>query len=188
MPVLLESAEGTLEVRLDPRPVELEGLEVSSDRRFDGPAMLERRIRAHTPGSTVRGQLAFLSTDAPSMVDYPWEEARALLLPCPGDELSWEWSRMQVRGRRIRMEVRVDDAEAPGGAAMLPMYEPEELFRVELLPALAQIRLYTRPYVAHLNRTGNLPPIWPRWLGGCMGGDVAWSPPSRTDPPPGGGP
>ena len=43
----------------------------------------------------------------------------------------------------------------------------EDLFRMEVLPDLAQVRIYTRAYALRLQRTGRMPPIWPRWLGGA---------------------
>lgn len=178
--VVPEADAAPVRVELRPRPLELEGMEVSAARAYQVDERLARRVDRYRYGATIHGQLELLSADAGQMVEWLWEEARTLVVPCSSAEtLSWEEGCMQWRGKRMDLEVCIDDAEAPGGPSMLYMFAPADLYRVEVLPDLAQIRVYTRPYVQQLRTTGKVPPIWPRWLGGCMGGDVAWSPPTK---------
>lgn len=172
--VLLTDTLMSVTLSLTPAPVEIEGLEVSGERVYDATRMLERRVQRYRATSTVSDQLDLLSSEATNMVDYLWEEARALLLPCLGDDhRSWEQNCMRFRSRRVPVEVCIDDVAAPGGAAMLSTYAPADLYRVEVLPDIRQVRLYTRSYISRLNRTGKVPPIWPPSLGGCMGDDGA---------------
>lgn len=147
-------------VELQPEPVELEGLEVEAERVYNVRELMRRRLRGSDFLATVRGQLDLLSSDAPQMVDYLWEEARALVVPCPGTDQPRSWANcMRLRGRVVPVVFCIDDLRAPGGLEMLYSYKPEDLFRVEVLPYTnpKQVRIYTRPYAARLARTGKAP-------------------------------
>lgn len=168
--VFLTDTLTTVTVSLAPAPLEIEGLEVSGERTYNATRLLERRVQPYGFGSTVSDQLDLLSSDASTMVDYLWKEARALLVRCPRDDhQAWEQSCMQFRSRRVPVQVCVDDMAAPGGPEMLYMYAPADLYRVEVLPDIRQVRLYTRAYISRLNRTGRVPPILPPSVGGCVG-------------------
>lgn len=130
-----------IDIHLEPEPVGLEGLEVEAERTYEVRMILRERLGGYDFRSTVSGQLDLLTSDAENMVDYLWEETRSLLVSCPGDRWSWETSCMSFHGRVVPITLCIDDMRAPGGPSALYSFTPAELFRVEVLRDIRQVRV-----------------------------------------------
>ena len=131
-----------LVLRLEPRPVMLEGLTVVTDRF---------RARRNAVATAVRAwDRAELAT-SPHETAARFVEARAGLsiLPCRtargGSCIRW-------RGRLVPTTVYVDEAPILGGMAYLEALQPHELHLVEVYRAGRHIRVYTEPFMEQAAR------------------------------------
>lgn len=144
-------------VGLEPLAVELEGLEVVAPRS-ELDAGLDARLAALGSPGSVRREEDLVASASPNLRDLISEGSRQYFAPCINESKTC----LVVRGRRREIKFYVDDLVQPEGAAVLETYDPSELFRVEVLGKIGQIRIYTRAYADWMARTGTDPrPICP---------------------------
>ena len=132
-------ATGTIEIRMEPDPIMLEGIQVVSDgikRRRNAAAVSVRAYDAD--------QLAFsASFDARQFVS-----TRLMVGRCPffgfGTECVWR------RGRMIEPRVYIDEIPLIGGFDFLGLYTTSELYLIEIYDSGSQIRVYTKAFAERL--------------------------------------
>jgi hypothetical protein len=120
------------------KPILLEGLTVVADR-------FASRRRA-TPVSVRAFDRATLTT-APhaNVLDFLRSRGGMSLMSCPGDGAATlcVWS----RGRTVAPTVWVDETPVLGGIDYLVMFQPHELYMVEVYAAGRHLRIYTNHYM-----------------------------------------
>ncbi len=139
-------------VALEPLAVELEGLDVVAPRAAL-KASLDARLAALGSPGTVREEEDLRADAAPNLRELISEGSRQYFYPCINESKTC----LVVRGRRREIKFYVDDLVQPEGAAVLEIYDPSELYRVEVLGELGQIRIYTRAYATWMAATGEEP-------------------------------
>lgn len=148
------SEGNVLFVGLEPMAVELDGLEVVAPREELKESLDERLDALGSPGRvTVEEEL--VQSTAPSVTELVNRGSQQYLWPCPNRSQDLC---LLVRGRLRNFDVYVDDLLQAGGGSVLGLYDPNDLYRVEVLGELGQIRIYTRHYAMWMTRTGEDPP------------------------------
>lgn len=129
-----------LRLALDPNPVLLEGIRVVTDRF---------RRRRNAVATSVRAfdreqLLVSASSDAREFVS---RNAGLVPTSCLGfaSPTPCAW----VRGRPQPIRVYIDDNPTVGGLDHLAMYQPHELYLVEVFAGGRHIRAYTNWYMSH---------------------------------------
>lgn len=127
-----------LQVRLLPNPIVLEGLTALGDR-FEG------RMNSVGFAGYARSRDALARSTASSVAQFLSDHFQVSLAPCTPS--SNEKNCLRLRGRARSVTVYLDDVLLPGGVTMLASYRPNDLYRVEVYPALGLIHLYTPHFV-----------------------------------------
>ncbi len=132
----------SLEVRLEPDPVLLEGITAIADRF---------RARRNAVSVAVRAfdRQRLLATGAQNMAQFLEEDAFLHRAACRGGSFSdvfldCAW----VRGRATPIQVYIDDMPKLGGLNELAMYHPSEMYLIEVYAGGRQVRAYTTWWVA----------------------------------------
>lgn len=131
-----EDADLPLMIVLRRDPIALEGLQVTVDR-------FERRRNFYSGIVRVVDQKDLAFTAATSAYDIVRRNA-PMMRPCSGS--IWRDCVMR-RGQLTEMLICVDERRAYGGRDELELYQPEELYMVEVYDFGRAVRLYTRWYV-----------------------------------------
>lgn len=131
-------------IRLEPAPIELEGLYVGVVQR-----LVQRRMAA--PSRVYAWEKRELEeVIVPDVGSFVRTRGVARFVPCGG-----EWSDTDLpncfirKGLRVRLRVFIDDVELmpSEGTGRLWSYDPRELWSVEFLPGCRQLRVYTQWYM-----------------------------------------
>ncbi len=139
-------------VRMVPQPIVLERVEVLG-RRF------ETRRKASGFATFASDQTQLATSTAPTIRDFLEDRHQLRPFPCPGARGAGA-DCMIVRGRPMQFGIYLDDMRLTGGATLLDLYRPEEMYRVEVFPGLGQVRLYTPHYIKWMAKNGSpLPPV-----------------------------
>lgn len=131
-------------IRLQPAPVELEGLYVSVMQR-----LVRRRLAA--PSRIVawdRAELAEAIT--PDVGSFVKRSGAAAFVQCGGEFSDTDLPNCFVhRGVPVRLQIFVDDLPLlPAlGTSMLWAYDPRDLWSVEFLPGCRELRIYTQRFM-----------------------------------------
>ncbi len=148
-------------VRLIPDPVEMEGFRV----RSFGQQLLGRRrqrfpfrvttISEATIRRSINGDLAHIFR----------MNARSAVTTCPTEEGEVGWGAFGCiarRGKLRRIGVFLDEAPLPEGMVQLSAFPASDVHSMDWIPATAQLRVYTKWFVKHLDRgnTRLAPLIW----------------------------
>lgn len=139
-----------LRLALQADPVVLQGIQVVADRFRTRRNAVAASVRAFE-----RSQL--LGTAAPDALAFVSERTGLTPIPCPGRLLTVDCA--WVRGRQEQVRVYIDDAPTAGGLDHLRMYQPHELYLVEVFSGGRQIRAYTNWYVELAGRGRVTPPF-----------------------------
>jgi len=136
--VWVEAEDASLPLRIVLRrdPIALEGLQVTVDR-------FERRRNFYSGIVRVVEQDDLAFTAATSAYDVVRRHA-PMMRPCSGS--LWRDCVMR-RGQLTEMLICVDERRAYGGRDELELYQPEELYMIEVYDFGRAVRLYTRWYV-----------------------------------------
>ena len=122
---------------LEPKPILLEGLTVVADR-------FASRRRA-VPVSVRAFDRTTLSTSHHATVlDFLRSRGGASLVSCRG---TWSAFCVWSRGRLVEPSVWLDEAPLLGGLDYLTMFQPHELYMVEVYASGRHIRAYTNHYM-----------------------------------------
>lgn len=122
---------------LEPRPVLLEGLTVVADR-------FASRRRA-VPVSVRAFDRTTLSTSPhANVLDFLRSRGGTSLVSCQG---TWSAFCVRTRGRLVEPSVWLDESPVLGGLDYLAMFQPHELYLVEVYGAGRHIRAYTNHYM-----------------------------------------
>jgi hypothetical protein len=138
---------GYLEVDLEPSPLAIEGVVVVARRLASFQEQLQTRSLATGQQLSVLDAQKLTATRTHDVAEFLAAEAAITTVPCDN---SPALNCVMRRGRAFRPIVCVDEALAPGGFAELASYKPEDLYRIEVYSAGAQIRIYTHAFVAHM--------------------------------------
>jgi len=126
-------------VRLEPRPVALDGIRVVTDR-------FERRRKATPVSVRAFDRRDLVSRGAfPDVLEFIEMRAGVPVVSCP--TRARDFHCVLVRGRRRAPTVYIDEAPAVAGLDQLEAYRPEELYMVEVFARGAHIRAYTRGFM-----------------------------------------
>ncbi|MGH7502904.1 MAG: carboxypeptidase regulatory-like domain-containing protein [Longimicrobiales bacterium] len=128
-----------LAVSLQADPVLLEEIRVVSDR-------IERRRKA-TPVSVIAYDADQLNTSAAFDAGY-FVRSRLPVVGCPSFFAATDC--VLRRGRPTVPRVYIDEVRLPGGFDFLGMYNPNELYLVEIYDSGSQIRVYTKAFAERL--------------------------------------
>lgn len=134
-------------VRMLPQPFVLERVEVLA-RRFE----TRRKASGFATFSIDHTQLA--TSTALNIRDFLEDRHQLRAFPCPGGG-SGGSDCMISRGRPVRFGIYLDDMRLTGGANLLDLYRPEEMYRVEVFLGLGQVRLYTPHYIRWMAKNGS---------------------------------
>lgn len=135
------------DLRVQPDPVLLKGIEVLADRF--------RARRATSPYPvTAYGREALLRSPASDMRDFLANVAGLTLVRCPGEPFA---TCALVHRRPARVEVFIDERRAYGGLEELSSYAPSDLFLLEVYADGRMIRAYTGWWFARSAREGLMP-------------------------------
>lgn len=137
---------GVLDVRLLPKPVILEGLTVVSDR-------LKQRMDALAYTVHVAEGMELRASVYANASEFLMQRMGAIPAECRVEVPGYP-SCLLVRGRARPFRLYVDDNPLPGGLDWLSTYQVYDLERVEFLPTLGQVRVYTGGYLERLAETG----------------------------------
>lgn len=144
--------DGVLDIRLLPQPAVLEGLTVAVNR-------LESRIRAVPYLIRVAEGAELQVTGARNAAEFLTHNMRAVPTPCGVRVIGYP-NCLLVRGRARPFRLYVDENPMPAGLEWLDTYRVHELERIEFIPQLGQVRLYTKGYIERLAERGRtLEPI-----------------------------
>ena len=137
---------------MTPAPLAVEGLDVFAERFRE---RFEMRRAASQGVVFVFGPEDMKELGARNGFELFWKVVRTAR-PCPGR--SWEFC--LARGSRDRpILVCIDERRAWGGVNELLVYEPGDLYAVEVYDRGGQIRAYTQWWVANRMARRLLPPV-----------------------------
>jgi hypothetical protein len=138
------------EIRLNPRPVMLDGLTVVADRLAEIKGRLQSRRRAVPSSTRAFEQDRLLRTGAVDMVEFLQFDASLMVVPCGMGVRS---SRCLIRrGRVVEPRVYIDEMPAFGALDQLESYRPHELYLVEVYSRGQEIRAYTHRFMERMAR------------------------------------
>ncbi len=137
-----------LTVRLDPSPIQLDGIQVMSDRF---------RARRMSASMSVRAfeRSDLLDDPAQDVVEYLRNRMGRPLRECPFVTAFASMCTFR-RGRLTPVQVYIDELPTLGGLAELENTMPQELYLVEVYGSGAQIRIYTTQFMTRMVRSGRL--------------------------------
>lgn len=138
------AARNILVVRLDPAPVELEGLYVEVRN-----LLKERRMR--TPTRVIAWDRPELETMvSPDVAQMLKRRGVAYFVQCGGEFSDMDLPNcIMSGGARVRLRIYVDDVPVmpAEGSGRLWAYDPRDLWSVEFIRGCATVRIYTRVYM-----------------------------------------
>jgi hypothetical protein len=133
-------ADGSpLRIEMEPDPIELKGIQVTSDRL---------RQRRNALAVSVRAYDATELATTPAFDALDFLRGRVMVGSCPRS--SWSSTCVLRRGQWISPAVYVDDAPWGGGLDILIGWNPSDLYLIEVLASGSQIRLYTKGFAQRL--------------------------------------
>lgn len=131
-------------IRLEPEPMDIEGLYVSVVQR-----LVRRRLAA--PSRVVAWERAELGAAiAPDVGSFVRTRGVARFVRCGGEYSETDLPNCFIhRGLPTRLTVYLDDIALPPaeGTSTLWTHDPHDLWSVEFLPGCAQLRIYTRRFM-----------------------------------------
>lgn len=144
-------AEGNgLFLRLNPDPIELEGLRV----RTRSEQLLERR-RRRTPFRVVRIPTETIANainpDPTAIFRF---NAAAPITGCSGEADEWMTPGcVMVKGKRKPISIFLDEGPLLGGMVEFAALSHLEIHSMEWIPRMAMLRVYTRHFIERLDNT-----------------------------------
>jgi len=131
-------------IRLEPAPVQLEGVYVSVVRD-----LVRRRMAA--PSRVFAWDKAELEAAiSPDIGSFVRTRGVAQFVACGGESAATDLPNcFWRRGRRIGVRLFIDDIEQlrAEGMSRLWSFDPRDLWSVEFLPGCRQLRIYTEPFM-----------------------------------------
>lgn len=122
---------------LEPKPVVLEGLTVVADR-------FASRRKAVPVSVRWFDRTALSTSPHATVLDFLRSRGGTSLVSCRG---TWSAFCVWSRGRMVEPSVWLDEAPLLGGLDYLAMFQPHELYMVEVYGAGRHIRAYTNHYM-----------------------------------------
>jgi hypothetical protein len=136
-------------IRLEPAPVELEGLHVSVVRE-----LVRRRMAA--PSRVFAWDKADLEAAiSPDIGSFVGNRGVAQFAACGGEFAANDLPNcFWRRGHLVRLRLFVDDIEQleADGMGRLWSFDPRDLWSVEFLPGCRQLRIYTQLFMEHVEQ------------------------------------
>lgn len=127
----------TVVLILEPKPVVLEGLTVVADR-------FASRRRAIPVSARAFDRTTLGTSPHATALDFLRSRGGMSLVACSG---TWSAFCVRSRGRLSEPSVWVDESPVLGGLDYLAMFQPHELYLVEVYGAGRHIRAYTNRYM-----------------------------------------
>jgi hypothetical protein len=137
----------TAVLHIAPQPMVLEQITATVDA-------FESRRRSVAYASRVGTQRDLAHATSPTLTDYLAKEFNFRPVQCPNVRADLC---LRVRGRTRTLRLYVDDNLITGSWGYLNDYPPQQLYRVEVYPALAMLRIYTPWYVEKMAKA-QMPP------------------------------
>lgn len=151
---------GPWQVRLQPSPAAMDGLEIVADNL----ATMERRLSARRNAMPVAvrtvDQQRLLHSASPDVFELLRSQANVRTLVCP-PRSAYEWCIMR-RGRLMQASVFIDERPALAGLDELRDYHPLDIYLVEVYSGGLQVRVYTHAFMERMARRpmALMPVLW----------------------------
>ncbi|MCI0434413.1 MAG: carboxypeptidase-like regulatory domain-containing protein [Gemmatimonadetes bacterium] len=129
----------TLDIRLAPDPIMLEGIQVVSDRIARRRNATAVSVRAYN-ADVLHASAAF---DARQFIS-----SRLMVIRCPYSGFGQDC--VVRRGRPVEPRVYIDEVLLLGGFDFLGLYNTNELYLIEVYNSGTQIRVYTKAFAERL--------------------------------------
>jgi hypothetical protein len=136
---LIVEGDMTVTVTMTPKPIVLEGIQVTLDR-------LAFRRNALPYAVSVFDEEAMFRTNALDAADFVERRAGLLMVPCPTGEVACVLS----RGGRAHLGVVIDDRPAFAGISELVGFPMSEIDQVEVVRRCPMVRVYTKRFMEQL--------------------------------------
>ena len=147
-------AEGNgLSLRLNPDPIELEGLRV---RTRSERLLTERRLRIPYRVTTIAAE-TFANSVNPDPTAIFRFNSGSQIMPCP--ETAADVDEQMTpgcfwwRGKPARIAVYLDEGRLESGMTQLTMLPAEHIHSMDWVPAMGELRIYTRHFIERLDNT-----------------------------------
>ena len=147
-------AEGNgLFLRLNPNPIELDGLRV---RTRSERLLAQRRLRIPYRVTTIAAE-TFAGSINPDPTAIFRHNSGSQILPCP--ETAADADEQMTpgcfwwRGRPARIAVYLDEGRLESGMTQLAMLPAEHIHSMDWVPAMGELRIYTRHFIERLDNT-----------------------------------
>ncbi len=137
---------GEVRVELEPRALEIEGLEVVTERIESMESQLRRRRNSGPIGTRVYDQERLLNSAAFDMVEFLEAQPGVRVSDCGADYCVLRRGRVEVP------RVYIDEVPIFRGMDQLRFYEPHELHMVEVFAQGLEIRAYTVQFMERMVR------------------------------------
>jgi hypothetical protein len=125
-----------LRIELEPDPIMLKGIQVTSDRM---------RARRNSVATSVRAYTAEQLGMSPAFDALEFLRSRTMFAPCPA-RLWWVSQCVMRRGAAIAPSVTVDEAPFMGGLDVLAGWPIDDLYLIEVYGSGTHIRVYTKRF------------------------------------------
>ncbi len=140
-------------LRLNPDPIELEGLRV---RTRSERLLTRRRLRIPYRVKTIAAE-TFANSINPDPTAIFRHNSGSQILPCPETAANADeqmtpgcfWS----RGGPARITVYLDEGRLESGMTQLAMLPTEHIHSMDWVPAMRELRIYTRHFIERLDNT-----------------------------------
>ncbi len=139
-----------IEVPLPPTAVLVDGLSVVAERLETMEERLTRRRRATTLPVHSVGQEHLVRSSARDVLEMLDREATLQIQTCGGRAFADQCVRR--RGRLVEPRVYVDEMPVIGGLSQLAMYQPYDLYLVEVYGRGLEVRAYTHQFMERMAR------------------------------------
>jgi len=136
-------AEDEFTIRLLPQPEVLEGLVVLADRFRDRRESSGMSTQVYGRTEIVRAAAGDLHTFLQTRLGVP-------LMGCGGEDR--EENCAVLHGRRVKIEVYIDEERATGGLSQLRSVSPADVYSVELFSGGLMVRVYTQDFIRQVAR------------------------------------
>jgi hypothetical protein len=142
----LSPGGGEVQIALEPRALEIEGLEVVTDRIRSFDRQLRRRRNGTAVSTRVFDQERLLSSGSFDMIEFLEVEPGLRIADCGA------YYCVVRRGRLEVPQVYIDEVPIFRGMDQLRFYQPHELHLVEVYAQGREIRAYTHQFMERMVR------------------------------------